>query len=77
MYMGGTRIASNRKMRRYFNESMESAGGTPINGLMFYHSSTEDKDTRFSLYSHMNSEPPYIDSGYKADKLFVRAFYKF
>lgn len=77
MYMGGTRIASNRKMRRYFNESMERAGGTPINGLMFYHSSTEDKDTRFSLYSHMNSEPPYIDSGYKADELFVRAFYKF
>lgn len=77
MYMGGTRIASNRRMRRYFNENMEIAGGTPINGLMFYHSSTEDKDTRFSLYSHMNSEPPYIDSGYKADKLFVRAFYKF
>ena len=77
MYMGGTRIASNRKMRRYFNENMQLAGGTPINGLMFYHSSTEDKDTRFSLYSHMNSEPPYIDSGFKADKLFVRAFYKF
>jgi hypothetical protein len=77
MYMGGTRIASNRKMRRYFNDNMALAGGAPINGLMFYHSSTEDKDTRFSLYSHMNSEPPYIDSGYKADKLFVRAFYKF
>ena len=44
---------------------------------MIYHSSTEDKDARYSLYSHMNSEPPYTNSGYKADELFVRAFHKF
>jgi hypothetical protein len=77
MYMGGTRTASSRKMRRYFNDNMALAGGQPVSGIMFYHSSTEDKDAKYSLYSHMNSEPPYIDSGYKADKLFVRAFYKF
>ena len=77
MYMGGTRTASSRKLRRYFNDNMALAGGQPVSGIMFYHSSTEDKDAKYSLYSHMNSEPPYIDSGYKADKLFVRAFYKF
>ena len=77
MYLGGSRTASNRKFRKSFNESVEGAGGTPLSGVMIYHSSTEDKDAKYSLYSHMNSEPPYIQPGYKADDLFVRAFHKF
>lgn len=77
MYMGGTRIASNRRLRKAYNENMVLAGGKPLSGLMYYHSSTEDKDARYSLYSHMNSEAPYINSGYKGDDLFVRAVYKF
>lgn len=77
MYMGGSRIASSRKPRKAFNQSLEAAGGKPLSNIMTYHSSTEDKDARYSLFSHMNSEPPYINSGYKADDLFVRAFYKF
>lgn len=77
MYLGGSRTASNRKSRKFFNASLENAGGTPLSGIMIYHSSTEDKDPKYSLYSHMNSEPPYIQSGYKADDLFVRAFRKF
>lgn len=77
MYMGGTRIASNRRLRKAFNESMQIAGGQPVSNIMYYHSSTEDRDARYSLYSHMNSEPPYTNSGYKADELFVRAFHKF
>jgi hypothetical protein len=77
MYLGGSRTASNRKFRKSFNESVEGAGGTPLSGVMIYHSSTEDKDAKYSLYSHMNSEAPYIQPGYKADDLFVRAFHKF
>jgi len=77
MYMGGSRTASNRRMRKHLDESVIGAGGTPLSGVMIYHSSTEDKDSRYSLYSHMNSEPPFIQSGYKADDLFVRAFHKF
>ena len=77
MYLGGTRIASSRKYRKGFDENVKAAGGTPLSGIMIYHSSTEDKDHRYSLYSHMNSEPPYVQSGYKADDLFVRAVHKF
>ena len=77
MYLGGSRTISNRKVRKNFNDNVVNAGGTPLSGIMIYHSSTEDKDSRYSLYSHMNSEPPYIQSGYKADDLFVRAVHKF
>ena len=77
IYLGGSRTATNRRFRKSFNARLEGAGGTPLSGIMIYHSSTEDKDARYSLYSHMNSEPPYVQSGYKADELFVRAFKKF
>jgi hypothetical protein len=77
MFLGGSRTASNRKFRKNFNQALETAGGTPLSGVMIYHSSTEDTDVRYSLYSHMNSEPPYIQPCYKADDLFVRAFHKF
>ena len=77
MYLGGSRTASKRKLRKSFDDSVVAAGGTPLSGVMIYHSSTEDADVRYSLYSHMNSEPPYIQPGYKADDLFVRAFHKF
>jgi hypothetical protein len=76
MYLGGSRTALNRKLRKAYNENIEAAGGKPINNLMLYHSSTEE-DAQYSYYSHMNSEPPYVNSGYKADDIFVRAFYKF
>ena len=77
IYLGGSRTATNRRFRKSFNARIESAGGTPLSGIMLYHSSTEDKDVKYSLYSHMNSEPPFVQSGYKADELFVRAFKKF
>lgn len=77
MSMGGSRAAINRKFRKNYNKSIVEAEGTPINNLMFYHSSTEDKDFKYSFFSHMNSESPTIDTGFKADKLFVRAVYKF
>lgn len=77
MYLGGSREASNRRLRKKFNENVVGAGGTPISNIMIYHSSTEDKDPKYSKFSHMNSEQPHIDSGYKADDLFVRAFHKF
>lgn len=78
MYLGGSRMAGSRRFRKHFNDGVIEAGGTPLSNIMFYHSSTEDaKDGQNSLYSHMNSEQPHIRSGYKADDLFVRAFYKF
>ena len=77
MYMGGTRTASNRKLRKQFNANLKAADGTPVSDIMLYHSSTEDKDPQYSLYSHMNSELPYTNSGFKGDELFVRAFHKF
>ena len=77
MYMGGSRTAVNRRFRKSFNDRLIGAGGTPLSNIMYYHSSTEDKDARCSLFTHMNSEAPFIQSGFKADDLFVRAFHKF
>lgn len=77
MYMGGSRTATNRRFRKTFNDRLIGAGGTPLSNIMYYHSSTEDKDSKYSLYTHMNSEAPFIQSGFKADDLFVRAFHKF
>ena len=77
MYMGGSRNMADRRHRKNYNSNIEMAGGTPINNLMFYYSSTEDKDKRYALYSHLNSEPPFTNSDYKGEELFVRAFYKF
>ncbi|MBR4968691.1 MAG: hypothetical protein IKY57_00850 [Alistipes sp.] len=76
-FMGGSRTVGNRRYRKSFNENIEAAGGTPLSSIMYYHSSTEDKEALYSMFTHMNSEPPYIQSGYKADDLFVRAFHKF
>lgn len=77
MYMGGSRTAGNRRFRKSFNDRLVGAGGTPLSNIMYYHSSTEDKDAKYSLYTHMNSEAPFIQSGFKADDLFIRAFHKF
>ena len=77
MYLGGSRASESRHFRKSFNTNVKNAGGTPLSNIMFYHSSTEDKDVRYAKFSHMNSEQPHIQSGYKADELFVRAFHKF
>ena len=77
MYLGGSRASESRHFRKSFNTNVKNAGGTPLSNIMFYHSSTEDRDVRYAKYSHMNSEQPHIQSGYKADALFVRAFHKF
>ena len=77
IYLGGSRTATNRRFRKAFNDTLIGGGGTPLSNIMYYHSSTEDKDSKYSLFTHMNSEAPYIQSGYKADDLFVRAFHKF
>lgn len=77
IYMGGSRRVSKIKFRKAYNDAIQAAGGTPLSNIMFYHSSTEDSDAKYSLYSHFNSDPPYTQSGYKADDLFVRAFHKF
>ena len=77
MYMGGSRKVSKLKFRKAYNNAIQEAGGVPLSNIMIYHSSTEDSDARYALYSHFNSDPPYIQSGYKADDLFVRAFHKF
>lgn len=78
MYMGGSRTAPNRQARRTFNNTLKASGGQPLNNIMIYHSSTEETgDARYSLFSHMNTEQPYTDSGYKSDELFVRAFHRF
>ena len=77
MSMGGSRAAINRKFRKNYNHALENADGTPLSNIMLYHSSTEDENAKYSLYAHMNSESPNTGSGYKADDLFVRAFYKF
>ena len=78
MYLGGSRTAGSRRFRKNYNANIVGAGGTPLSNIMIYHSSTEDtKDPRYSYYSHMNSEEPHTQTGYKADDLFVRAFHKF
>ena len=77
MYLGGSRTISNRRYRKDINDAIEAAGGTPISGIMIYQSSTEDSDPLCSKFTHMNTEPPFIQSGFKGDKLFVRAFHRF
>ena len=77
IYNGGSRAAANKKIRKFFNDTLRSNGGKPLNNIMFYQSSTETSDARYSYYSHLNLEKPYISDGNKGDKLFVRAFHKF
>ena len=78
MYLGGSRASGNRRFRKNYNINLEGAGGTPLSNIMIYHSSTEDtKDPRYAFYSHMNSEEPHTQTGYKVEDLFVRAFHKF
>ena len=77
MYLGGTRVAANRRLRKDFNDTLESVGGKPMHNMMYYYSSTEDKDKRYAHYTHMNTEAPHTGSDFKGEKLFVRAFHKF
>ena len=77
MYMGGSRTSESRRFRKNFNSNIEAASGTPLSNIMYYQSSTEGEDPLSSMYSHMNSDPPYIQTGDKAEELFVRAFHKF
>lgn len=76
VYNGGSRVATKKKVRKYFNDVLRENGGKPLNNLMFYMSSTESTD-KYSFYSHMNGDKPYTNDGGKGDKLFVRAFHKF
>jgi hypothetical protein len=77
MYLGGTRVAANRRLRKDFNDTLESVGGKPMHNMMYYYSSTEDKDKRYAHHSHMNTEAPHTGTEFKGEKLFVRAFHKF
>ncbi len=77
IYNGGSRITVKKKVRKFFNDTLRANGGKPLNNIMFYQSSTETADARYSLYSHLNLEKPYTADGNKGDKLFVRAFHKF
>jgi len=77
MYLGGSRIVANRRLRKAFNESLESVGGKPLHNMMYYYSSTESSDRRDAHYTHMNTESPHTGVEFKGEKLFVRAFYKF
>jgi len=76
VYNGGSRVATKKKVRKYFNDVLRENGGKPLNNLMFYASSTESDD-KYAFYSHMNNEKPYTNDCGKGDKLFVRAFHKF
>lgn len=76
VYNGGSRVATKKKVRKYFNDMLRENGGKPLNNLMFYMSSTESGD-KYAFYSHMNSDKPYTNDCGKGDKLFVRAFHKF
>ena len=78
MYLGGSRTTPNRNARKSFNNTLKAAGGQPLNNIMIYHSSTEEiGDARYSFFSHMSTEIPHTDSGFKTDQLFVRAFHRF
>lgn len=74
---GGSRTHPRRSVRKQYNELLKACGGKPLNGLMFYHSSTEAQNPKYSTYSHCNAEEPHIGEGAKSDRLFVRAFYRF
>lgn len=77
MYLGGSRLAVNRRLRKGFNNSLVEAGGKALSNTMYYYSSTEHKDEKFAYYTHMSSESPQTNTDYKSSKLFVRAFHKF
>ncbi len=78
LYNGGSRIYIDRKARRSLKEKIGVAGGKVLHNTMLYHSSTEALDDgRYSVYTHMGVDKPYIADGNKTDELFVRAFYRF
>ena len=77
MYLGGSRVAVNRPLRKAFNATVEMAGGQPLSNSMYYFSSTEDKDVRYAHYTHMSAEIPHTNTEFKGTQLFVRAFHKF
>ena len=77
IYNGGSRLTAKKKVRKFFNDMLRENDGKPLNNIMFYQSSTETADARYSLYSHLGLEKPYTADGNKGDKLFVRAFHKF
>ena len=64
MYLGGSRIAAHRRVRKYFNEALVEEGGKPLSNTMYYYSSTEDKDRRYAFYTHMNTEPPHTNTDF-------------
>lgn len=77
MYNGGSRTAASHKARKAFNARLKGAEGVLISNIMYYSSSTENRDVKLNHHSHMNSETPYTGTSYKGEELFVRAFYRF
>lgn len=74
---GGSRTAPRRDVRKQYNKLLKDCGGKAINGIMYYHASTEASNPKYSTFSHCSPDEPHTGEGAKSDKLFVRAYYRF
>lgn len=75
-YNGGSRTTNNRQARNRFNETLRNAGGSRMDRLVYYYSSTE-MDAKRAYSSQMGLEPPYVVEIPKSAKFLVRAVHKF
>lgn len=76
LYNGGTRMASDRRARNRFNDSLKENGGERMDRMVYYFSSTE-MDEKNAFTSHMAIDPPYVVEIPKHNKFLVRAVHKF
>lgn len=76
LYNGGTRMASDRRARNRFNDSLKENGGERMDRMVYYFSSTE-MDEKNAFTSHMAIDPPYVIEIPKHNKFLVRAVHKF
>ena len=76
LYNGGTRMASDRRARNRFNDSLKENGGERMDRMVYYFSSTE-MDEKNVFTSHMAIDPPYVIEIPKHNKFLVRAVHKF
>ena len=75
-FNGGNRLKFNRAARNLFNDALKRNGGSKMDRLVYYFSSTE-KDAKMAYTSHMDIEPPYAVEIQKYAKYLVRAVHRF
>ena len=75
-FNGGQRLKFDRKARQQFNNTLKDNGGSGVDRMEIYYSSTSTGDG-VAATSTMEVEPPYVSSFKMHEKYLVRAVRKF